>query len=488
MPSKATSGGEVSPKTSGVANKEGREGITQPHPSPPVTRSRNRPKQVTAATLSTTRLKRKHEDKPVESLKKVVSVDHPDDQGVEVDNPHVQAIRIPAPSAAKTELQTLVREFMMREDVSRPTPHGTRHCLHYLPLLHKRFMADCCQPCSLETFQHHLPPQVTQRVGEELETCVCVTCQNPELKVESLVRRRLLPLNTRLEEVAFSPEATFKEFVLSVQTLKARPASQLSYNEWFLGVGGGTSTPLPQKRTLTRPLKEVVTLLEHELELLHLHLIRAAHQYEATFRAKCEAEQSPQHAVLQAEWSPLIILHALGADGTPAVQQVVSLQCGYLWSHADSLGFIAVSGCRDQRPAAVCASLEPLLARLIQQGVRCLTLLVDPKTDLSAVMEYTRRTDLEMRCVFSEPGHGTGVAEAVGNSVTQLICDTVNSWGPDSILSAKDVFTLICPNSSNLVYYYSEEDVWRSSQLLHGPAAPTKTANKLIKPKTLLSL
>ncbi|KAG0698756.1 hypothetical protein GWK47_025976 [Chionoecetes opilio] len=349
-------------------------------------------------------------------------------------------------------------------------------------------MADCCHPCSLENFQQLLPPQMVQRVSEELETCVCLTCQNPELKVESLVRRRLLPLSTLLQEVVFSPEATFKEFMTSLQTLKARPSSQLSYSEWFIGGGGGSSAPRPQKRTLTRPLREVIVLLEEELDLLRLHLTRASRQYDATFRAKCEAEQSPQHAVLQVEWSPLIILHALGADGTPALQQVVNLQCGYLWSHTDSLGFIAVSGCRDQQAAAVCASLEPLLARLIQQGVRCLTLLVNPKTDLSAVLQYTRRRDLEVRWVFSEPGHSAGVAEAVGNSVTQLICDTVNSWGSETVLSAKDVFSLISPNSSNLVYYYSEEDVWRSGQLLRGPAGTAKTANKFIKPKTLLSL
>lgn len=490
MASKANnSGGEVCPKEgSGVTKREEGEGITQPHPSPPVTRSKNKPKQVAAATLPTARLKRKHEGKPKEAMKKVISLDNSeDDHGLE-DSPHVRVIRIPSPTAGTTELQTLVREFMMRDDVSRPTGHGTRHCLHYLPLLHKRFMADCCQPCSLETFQQHLPSQVARRVSEELETCVCLTCQNPELKVESLVRRRLLPLNTHLEEVVFSPEATFKELLASLQALKARPSAQLSYSEWFLGVDGGSSSPLPQKRTLTRPLREVVTLLEGELDLLRLHLTRAARQYEATFKAKCEAEQSPRHAVLQAEWSPLIILHALGADGTPALQQVVSLQCGYLWSHTDSLGFIAVSGCRDQRAEAVCASLEPLLGRLIQQGVRCLTLLVDPKTDLSAVLEYTRRSDLEVCWVFSEPGHGAGVAEAVGNSVTQLICDTVNSWGPETVLSAKDVFSLISPNSSNFVYYYSEEDVWRIGQLLHGPAGLTKTANKLIKPKTLLSL
>ncbi|KAK8380692.1 hypothetical protein O3P69_007963 [Scylla paramamosain] len=485
MASKVSGEGELFPKGSGEVKKEK---VTQPHPSPPVTRSRTRPKQIVAATLSSARLKRKHEDKPTNTLKKVVTLDRNDDYRLGEDGPHVQAICIPTPTAGKTELQTLVREFMMRDDVSRTTRHGTRHFLHYLPLLHKRFMAYCCQPCSLETFQQHLPPQMAQRIGEELEICVCLTCQNPELKVESLVRRRLLPLNTHLEEVAFSSEDTFKEFLASVQALKTRSSSQLMYSEWFIGMGGGSHVPQPQKRTLTRPLREVVTQLEGELDLLRLHLKRASHQYDATFTAKCEAEQSPQHAVLQAEWSPLIILHALGADGTPALQQVVSLQCGYLWSHADSLGFIAVSGCRDQRAAAVCASLEPLLARLIQQGVRCLTLLVDPKTDLSAVLEYTRRSDLEVRWVFSEPGHGAGVAEAVGNSVTQLICDTVNSWGPETVLSAKDVFSLISPNSSNLVYYYSEEDVWRSSQLLHGPTGPIKTANKLIKPKTILSL
>lgn len=473
--------------------EEARTSITPPEPSPPVTRSR-RVGPGAAPTPCATREKRKQEEQPTEALKKVASQNGSADEGLEEDGRPLPAISVPSSAAAaagNAELQTLIQEFMTRDDVSRPDGRGSRQPLHYLPLLHKRFMADCCQPCTLETFRQHLPPQVVPRVGEDLDTCVCLTCQNPELKVESLVRRRLLPLSTRLEEVVFTPEAAFREFLAALQPLKVRCPAQLSYSEWFLEAGSGGSGPQPQKRTLTRPMGEVVALLEGELELLRPHLARAAQQYEATLRAKCEAEQSPRHAVLQAEWAPLIILHAVGAEGVPATQRAVNLQCGYLWSHADSLGYIAVSGCRDQRAPAVCASLEPLLARLVQQGVRCLTLLLDPKTDLSTVLEYARRRggSLEVRWVFSEPGHGAGVAEAVGNSVTQLICDTVNAWGLEAVRSAEDVFGLISPNSSNLVYYYSEEDVCRSRRLVCSATTPAaKPANKLIKPKTLLSM
>lgn len=472
---------------------EPRTSVIPPEPSLPITHGR-RVGQGAAPPPSATREKRRQEQQPTATLKKAASQNGSAGEGPEEEGRPLPAISVPSSAAAAagtTELQTLIQEFMTRGDVSRPDGHGSRQPLHYLPLLHKRFMADCCQPCTLETFRQHLPPQVVPRVGEDLEACVCITCQNPELKVESLVRRRLLPHSTRLEEVAFTPEAAFREFLAALQPLKAHCPTQLSYSEWFLEAGCGGSVPQPQKRTLTRPVGEVVALLEGELELLRPHLSRAAQQYEATLRAKCEAEQSPHHAVLQAEWAPLIILHAVGTEGAPATQRAVNLQCGYLWSHTDSLGYIAVSGCRDQRAAAVCASLEPLLARLVRQGVRYLTLLLDPKTDLSTVLEYARRRggSLEVRWVFSEPGHGAGVAKAVGNSVTQLICDTVNSWGLEAVRSAEDVFSLISPNSRNLVYYYSEEDVCRSRRLVCSAAAPAaKPATKLIKPKTLLSM
>ncbi|KAG7158359.1 uncharacterized protein LOC121878880 [Homarus americanus] len=394
---------------------------------------------------------------------------------------------------SENELQCLIQEFMMLDDVSQMskktfTSSGKtkpiRYRLHFLSVLHKRFIADCCKSCSFQTFCEYIPCNVLKCKADELDSCLCMTCQNPELKIESMVKRRYLSMNTNIEEIIEDEEA-FKSFIKILRSLKSHNAL-LTYTTWSVGTSG--SGPLiPRKKSLTRSLGEVSSLLESELYSLKDHIKRTYRQYEAAYEAKCEAAKSALHSVIQTGWSPLIILQSASKKDVPDTQTVISLQSGYMWSDLESTGFVALSDSNDRTSAAVCASLEKVLKRVIKDEMATLTFVVDPQTHISGVRECARKYGVEVKCIFLEPGHGHGVAEAVGNSITQLICDTINANGNSVICSARDVFHLINSHSSNLVYFYTADDICRLRELLH-LGSFSKSGHKFIKPKIVMPL
>ncbi|XP_069950510.1 mucin-4-like [Cherax quadricarinatus] len=277
---------------------------------------------------------------------------------------------------SESELRCLIQEFMMRDDVSQVSSKKTslfgetsplRYRLHYLTVLHKRFMADCFKGCSFKTFCNYIPCNVLKCKAEEIDSCLCITCQNPELKIESMVKRRLLSITTDIEEI-INDEGAYELFISNLKSLRSRNAL-LTYSVWTVDACGN-GPPIPQKRTVTHPLSEVTSLLENELHSLMDHMKRTYQQYEAAYEAKCEADYSLYHAVIQTDWAPLIILHSVGENGIPEPQRVISLQCGYMWSKTESTGFVALSDSRDRTSAAVCASLDKVLNKLINYGMK----------------------------------------------------------------------------------------------------------------------
>ncbi|ROT67361.1 hypothetical protein C7M84_014563 [Penaeus vannamei] len=371
-------------------------------------------------------------------------------------------------TASQDDLSKMIHDFMAQEDVSQrcrevgPGGKGLlRARLHFLQVLHKRFLADSCRVCSFETFAKNIPENVVKLKADEMSVCVCLTCQNPELKIESLIKRRLLAIDTDIEEILSNDEA-WGTFMATLGALRARQAL-LTYNAWFVN---DCDNVQKEKRTVTSSLAEVIDVLESELCALKVHLNRTCQMYEEVFKAKCEAKASPHHAVVQSGWAPLILFHSVITGGPAEPQGAVNMQCGYVWSKEETTGFAVMSDARDRTAAAVSASLEKVLEKLIKQGIRTITFVTDPQTHISYVREYARRRGIQTEWIFLDPGHGRTTAETVGHAITNLLCDSINSSKVGGIRSARDMFGLVSERSSNLMLLYGEEDVRRHGKLL----------------------
>lgn len=97
---------------------------------------------------------------------------------------------------AETEQESLLRkkvkEFMMQDHVSIPTPDKKKKNLRYrlgsLLCLHEQFIAEYNMDIHYSTFCSYVPETGLKPKPEDLGTCLCMTCLNPELKLESLTK------------------------------------------------------------------------------------------------------------------------------------------------------------------------------------------------------------------------------------------------------------------------------------------------------------
>ena len=101
------------------------------------------------------------------------------------------------PKQEETKLQLEIKNFFLRDDISRTCPDtkrmkvnpedkeekvpvryrlGTLHCLH------DKFLAESITGCSLEYFRTNCPFYVIKPKANDWGTCLCDICLNPKLK------------------------------------------------------------------------------------------------------------------------------------------------------------------------------------------------------------------------------------------------------------------------------------------------------------------
>ena len=97
-----------------------------------------------------------------------------------------------------TALQKAVWNFMTRDDVSRVSPSvktlqldgdqaaPVRYGLSTIQTLHKKFLAGSDIQCSLSTSTRNIPVNICRPTSLTWDTCLCMRCLNPELKLEKL--------------------------------------------------------------------------------------------------------------------------------------------------------------------------------------------------------------------------------------------------------------------------------------------------------------
>ena len=91
-----------------------------------------------------------------------------------------------------SNLQKKVEKYFLRDDVSVVVPDikkakkGIRYRLASLQELHQRFQVDESVECSYVQFTRYVPEHVIKPKPEDWGTCLCMTCLNPELKLEAI--------------------------------------------------------------------------------------------------------------------------------------------------------------------------------------------------------------------------------------------------------------------------------------------------------------
>ena len=189
-----------------------------------------------------------------------------------------------SPSNTEPDMEQAIHDFMNRDDVSKICPdkkkvknnQPTRFRLAYLSVLHEKFQAETDLHCHYSTFVRHIPKNIVKPKPSDWGTCLCMTCLNPELKVEKLTKLGYLP-STSIENIILD-ENKSSNLYERLAKLSAETAQhiKITYPEWRKSrdPSNGQSAFLSRKVVACSTMADLVENLLEELCTLKSHTVR----------------------------------------------------------------------------------------------------------------------------------------------------------------------------------------------------------------------
>ena len=138
-----------------------------------------------------------------------------------------------ADSTRESELKTKIINFLNLDENSLVVPDikkakkGLKYRLLPLKELHEKFMSDEVE-CSYTQFTRCVPINSIKPKPEDWGTCLCVTCLNPELKLESFKKH----INTDLTIANLKNPGCDKEKIEQICQEIAESNFKFEYLEW----------------------------------------------------------------------------------------------------------------------------------------------------------------------------------------------------------------------------------------------------------------
>ena len=332
-----------------------------------------------------------------------------------------------------------VKSFFDREDVTRVCPDTRkfskdpvtgekvplRYRLHYLTMLHSKFLTETTEECCYETFTRHVPHYVKKPKSDEWGTCLCMTCLNPELKLERLQRiNKISPVN--VEEI-FSSDEKFEKLKNDLLSLKPDPQREkkrkelddilrqqeegnievlssdsperIKYTEWgkekYLNKKKKTAYR-SRKQNLELPISLFIDSLLKEMDELKGHLYRAHMQYRAFKEKRVRAETTDGVLTIQMDWSEnQKVRQAQEEKGAYYHQDQYSIHAMRAWTKMGAFSHAAMSEETSHKAPAVFASIEEVLQNYISDGITEINSVTD-----SPSSQYRNKTAFRLMKEF----------------------------------------------------------------------------------------
>ena len=215
--------------------------------------------------------------------------------------------------------------------------------------------------CSYETFSQHVPYYVKKVGTSDWGTCLCHTCLNPELKIEKLIREKLIP-SINLEYVIQNND-DYHDLLENIKLLEQKP-SDLKINcvEWnFVShkSKSGKETKISRKEVSSFSLCDFAKKLAIELAVLKDHLYQAHMQYGAFKTKRMEAEKSSDTVTFQNDWSENSSTRQAQEEKSAYYHtDQISIHCIHSWSSQGQKLFAAISDHKEHKASAVLPALN----------------------------------------------------------------------------------------------------------------------------------
>ena len=381
----------------------------------------------------------------------------------------------------ESEVKKKIVAFAMENTIEVPDKKkymvGARFRTTSLLSLYSTFEMQHPNQCTYKTFARYWPMEFIKPKPSEFGTCLCVICQNMELKIEAMVTRKFLgkdQLGFGLETVImesrnghFEAENEFKAELESI----AQVETDVGYLEWtkvkqteLSKNTGRAKSDKTQRLPKHLPAGELSKIILKDFEEYKEHLERDYVMKKEIKKVRLQALDNEELAVLHIDWAE--------QHSVTEIKEVQSayfngrfsydLHTGYCYTKDDSHGFVSLSDSSDHKAEAVNCAIRPKIEKLVAAGKKTFVICSDSPTaqyrnskNIMLMKKLCQEFKISIRLLFTEAGHGKSPCDGVGGNVkTQFEMIALDIHGNKEVLAirnAEDVARLL-KERTNLSY------------------------------------
>ena len=391
------------------------------------------------------------------------------------------SVSTPEDSDLKKAISAFAMENSCEVPDMRAAKKGRRYYFCYKYVLWMQFKSSSSSNVSYSQFCSYWPQNVVKPKIQDWGSCRCQTCENVEMLFSALKKNNLISKEHDLDIIikdARDGGSEFEDaFIEDLNKLKDEEDKNVSFLQWEKVSKSGKNGNLRdtvdrvQKTASCKAAAEKMAVMYEELKK---HLNRNFVIKKTMRELREDVMKSDDKALIHVDWAENLQIEIPGEVQSAYFSHLgISLHTGYLYSAADSGGFVSLSEENNHRAEAVHSAIQPVVQKLVENGIKHLICVSDSptsqyrnKTNVWLTKELAVKHNIRVDWLFTEAGHGKSSCDGIGGVVKNLVRDLTAFNTSHVIANAKDVLNLLAGKTSIDLSYHSKEDIQNISNSL----------------------
>ena len=383
-------------------------------------------------------------------------------------------------------LEKSVQEFAFENSSEVPdmkaAKKGIRYFYCYKTVLWIQFLSSSGLEISYSQFCRYWPEKIVKPKIEDFGSCKCIPCENTELLLNSMKRQDCVSkehqLDIMIKDIRSGDATLEKRFVEDLDNLDTgdKKTKTLTYLHWENVHQENGKRDVVHRVQKTASCADAVNLMKTLYEDLKKHLERNFVMKTTLKQRKEYVMNSDDQAYIHMDWAENLEIKIPGEVQSAFFSHTsVSLHTGYLYSKADSGGFVSLSDNGCHKAEAIHAAIKPVIAKLVQSGIKHIVCVSDSPTsqyrnnkNMWLTKELAVTHNITIEWLFTEAGHGKSVCDGIGGTVKNLLRDITAFNTSLAISSARDVMNLITPHTSIDLFWFDKAEIEEVQKSLPG--------------------
>ena len=377
-------------------------------------------------------------------------------------------------SETKLKIETFAEENSTEVPDKKKVSKGIRYRMASLLCLYETFDSRNPNLCTYQTFCKYWPKNYVKPKASDLGTCMCIICQNTELKAESLkshigAEHSLDTVIGNARQNDFGAEVAFKTALETV--VEDGTKTVVGFSRWekvkqteINKNTGRAKSDKVMRQSKTENADKLADSMLTEYEDYKKHLERNSTMKRELKSVVVETEEDDTLALLHNDWAEQ---HQLSE-----VKEVQSayfagrfhyeIHTAFIYSKGNNHGAASISTAADHKAEAINAAVKSEIVKLAEMGKTTIVVASDSPTsqyrngkNVFLMRKLAMELGITIRLLFTESGHGKSPCDGVGGNIkTQVEGALLKRHGENDmrpIHSAEDVKEVI-ENETNLTY------------------------------------